>query len=134
MLDGDGNIIALASSSGGVGPDNIIRRKAWNAAASDRSAASNSEIISINNTVRGVLVNGDVRRNYIMTGATWTIRGAPPNSSNQVGTNNMNNATMETFKQGLDNGPSSTFNCFTCHGTNTTAVSHVFKDLKPLFE
>jgi len=24
-------------------------------------------------------------------------------------------------------------NCFACHGTNTTAVSHVFDDTEPLF-
>jgi len=25
-------------------------------------------------------------------------------------------------------------NCFTCHGTNTTAVSHAFDKFQPLFK
>lgn len=32
---------------------------------------------------------------------------------------------METFNQGG--------NCFACHGTNTTAVSHVFNPYEALF-
>lgn len=135
------NIVAVSSSTP-VGPDNIIRRKAWGA-ASDVSpnplktpSASNSEIISVNNSVRSVLVNGDVRGNYIMTGSTWMIAGAFPfNSFNstQVGTSRLNNTTMETFTQGPSTQASGTFNCFTCHGGHTTGVSHVFSDLKPLF-
>src|SRR6185295_16861231 len=42
-----------------------------------------------------------------------------------VGTNHMANTTMETYQQGG--------NCFSCHVTDTTAVSHVFGPLKPLF-
>lgn len=40
------------------------------------TAASNTEIISINNSVAGMLASGDVRKNYVMTGATWTEGGA----------------------------------------------------------
>lgn len=32
---------------------------------------------------------------------------------------------METFFQGN--------NCFSCHATNTTSVSHVFNETNPLF-
>jgi cytochrome c peroxidase len=42
-----------------------------------------------------------------------------------VGTNKLENTTMETFNQGA--------NCFSCHVSNTTAVSHVFNDTAPLF-
>ena len=98
--------------------------------------ASNSEIISVNNTVRNVLDPADVRRKYIMTGSTWMIAGTFPfNSFNptEVGTSKLNNTTMETFTQGADNHAANTSNCFSCHGGHTTTVSHVFGDLKPLF-
>lgn len=118
----------------------IIRWKAFGAASnlspnpiSGSARRSNTEIISINNSVRGQLVSGDVRKNYIMTGATWTIGGAAPNSTNQVGTSKLNNTTMETFTQGTSTLAAGTLNCFSCHGTNTTDVSHVFGPLKPLF-
>lgn len=135
------NIVAVSSSTP-VGPNNIIRRKAWGAASDvspnplKNSPASNSEIISVNNSVRGLLANGDVRRNYIMTGSTWMIAGVFPfNSFNatQVGTSKLNNTTMETFTQGTSTQAAGTFNCFTCHGGHFTGVSHVFSDLKPLF-
>jgi len=138
-LDGSGNIVPVSASP--VGPDTVIRRKAWGA-ASDVSpnfrgpAASNSEIISVNNTVRAVLIPGDVRRNYIMTGSTWMIAGSFPFTTfsfTQVGTSKMNNTTMETFMQGTDNRAAGTFNCFGCHPGNNVGVSHVFTDLKPLF-
>jgi hypothetical protein len=90
-----------------------------------------------------MLAGGDVRRNYIMTGATWTIGGAGPTGcfksggggGNEVGTSKLENTTMETYQQG--NGPpwATRFgaNCFSCHGSNTTNVSHMFDPLKPLF-
>jgi hypothetical protein len=77
---------------------------------------------------------GDVRNNYFMMGATWTIGGASPNGSNQVGTNRLANTTMETFQQGADNTTTNgSSNCFFCHTTNQTGVSHVFNALKKLF-
>lgn len=132
-LDSAGNILGTP-----VGPDNIIRWKAWGAASdlppNFRSPErSNSELIALNNSVRSKLVTGDVRANYIMTGSTWTIGGAAPTPSNQVGTSKMNNATMETFTQGSDNRASGTLNCFSCHSSNQTRVSHIFSDLQPLF-
>lgn len=95
----------------------------------------------------------DIRKNYIMTGATWTINGGgfngdfgnPGNpgivTGRGAGTSQMANTTMETYQQVL---PTSfqqfANNCFTCHGTNTTQVSHIFftpgfpnHGLKPLF-
>ncbi len=74
-----------------------------------------------------------------MTGATWTIFGAPPNNNNQVGTNKLANTTMETFFQ-----PS---NCFNCNQGNMLGtlvgppptppvgegLSHVYGPVKPLF-
>jgi hypothetical protein len=113
-----------------ISPSNTIRWKSWGRA--HPSATSNTEIISINNGVRGMLASGDVRGNYIMTGATWTIGGAAPTVGNEVGTNKLSNGTMETYQQGTNNMATGT-NCFSCHVTNTTAVSHMFGPLKPLF-
>ena len=141
VLDGAGNIVA-SSAGTPVGPNNIIRWKAWGAASDvapnplKSSPASNSELIRVNNDVRGMLLNGDVRRNYIMTGSTWMIAGTFPfNNFNttEVGTSKMNNATMETFTQGSSTQAVGTSNCFSCHGNQTTAVSHIFSELKPLF-
>jgi len=148
-----------------ISPSNTIRGNAWGGTTGvspnpvDATvAASNSELISINDNVRGMLSGADVRNNYIMTGATWTINGIgfngnfgnPGNpgivSGRAVGTSQMANTTMETYQQGW-NIPThaTTFNqfsnnCFSCHGTNTTSVSHIYTTpgfpshgLKPLF-
>jgi len=106
-----------------IGPSNLLRTMPFGLNGSN--ATGNAEVISINFTVRSLLDPNDVRRNYFHEGTTWTIFGASPTAGNQVGTNKLENTTMETFNQGS--------NCFACHSTNTTLVSHVFDDTKPLF-
>ena len=124
-----------------IKPSNVIHWKAWGAAFNTSpnpldpsAAASNSEIISIHNTV--TVPGGDVRNQYFMTGATWTIGGAAPTgqfpNGNEVGTSALANTTMETFQQGTSNTNASGTNCFTCHTSNQTTVSHVFAALLPL--
>jgi hypothetical protein len=105
-----------------IGPSDILRTMPWGLPGAN--ATGNAEVISINNVVRSLLDPADVRRNYFHEGTTWTIFGASPPSS-QVGTNKLENTTMETFFQGN--------NCFDCHTTNTTFVSHVFNETAPLF-
>lgn len=138
-----------ANSPFTISPSNTLRMKAWGA-ASDQTpnpltsvAGSNTDIISINNSVMTKLAAGDVRGNYVFSGATWTIGGASPNGSrgpanpggNEVGTSKLENSTLETYQQGPNTlwVDQFTANCFTCHGTNTTNVSHIFGPLKPLF-
>ncbi|HEX4954498.1 MAG TPA: hypothetical protein VF017_13990 [Thermoanaerobaculia bacterium] len=106
-----------------IGPSNILRTMPWGLNGS--SSTGNAEVISINNTVRSLLDPADLRRNYFHEGTTWTIFGGSPGAGNQVGTNKLENTTMETFSQGA--------NCFSCHATNTTSVSHVFNETSPLF-
>src|SRR5690348_18051968 len=53
-------------------------------------------VISMNNSVLAMIPNGDVRKNYVMIGATWTPFGADPTGSNQVGTKLLCNTTMES--------------------------------------
>jgi hypothetical protein len=133
----DPNIDAIPPFN--VSPSDTIRWKAWGAAfgvspnpIDGSDTASNTEIIAINNSVRGQLAGGDVRGNYIMTGSTWTIGGAAPNATNQVGTSKLANSTMETYQQGSSNSTGGS-NCFSCHRTNQTPVSHVYDALNPLF-
>ena len=145
-----------ATSGNTISPSNTIRWKPFGAAFNTRpnpfdvtAAASNSEIIAINNSVRGQLIGGDIRGNYFMVGATWTNGAAPTGSfsqppksgwpaPNEVGTSLLANSTMETYQQGSTNDTSGS-NCFACHSlgspsqtTATTALSHVFSAVKPL--
>jgi hypothetical protein len=91
--------------------------------------------------VRGQLILGDPRFNYFMTGSPWTIGGAAPTGAfnsgggggNEVGTSQMANVTMETFQQGANSAWNLSTNCFGCHTSNTTSVSHMYNPLKPLF-
>jgi len=145
-----------ANGSGTISPSDTIRWKAFGAAsdvvpnpADPSTAASNTEIIAINNSIQSMLASGDVRGNYILTGATWTVFGGAPTGSGAsaascatspvsgcpVGTSALSNSTMETYDQGKDNTlANGGSNCLTCHsGGNTTVVSHVFGALKPLF-
>lgn len=113
----------VANSPFSISASNILRTMPFGLNGS--SANGNAEVISINGTVRSLLDSADIRRNYFHEGTTWTIFGASPSGSNQVGTNKLENSTLETFFQGN--------NCFSCHATNTTAVSHLFNDTAPLF-
>jgi hypothetical protein len=112
-----------------IGPSDTRRENAWGSAS---NAFKNTEIIAINNSILGMLAPGDVRKNYLLIGATWTIGGVPPGDGNQVGTNQLANSTMETYQQ-----PS---NCFSCHhgprndGLNPKGLSHMYGQLKPLFQ
>lgn len=107
------------------------------------SAASNSEVISINNTVLGLLVGNDIRKNYMLIGATWTSGGVAPTGNSYstnptdpgaaIGTSLLANLTMETYKQSNQNS------CFSCHRSFTTPdlypanLSHVYGNIIPLF-
>lgn len=122
-MGGPGGNHVLAVAPFAISPSDILRTMPWGASGSN--ATSNAEVLSINSVVRSTLDPADLRRNYFHEGTTWTIFGASPSPSNQVGTNKLENTTMETFNQGS--------NCFACHVTNTTGVSHVFNETKPLF-
>ena len=131
--------VLVTPPAASIGTSDTIRWKAFGAASNVApnplvsTADSNTQIIAINNSVLGQLIAGDVRGNYYMTGATWTIGGAAPGGSNQVGTSRMANTTMETYQQGSNTTNVGGSNCFTCHTTNSTDVSHVFDAIKALF-
>jgi hypothetical protein len=118
-------------------------------------AIANTEVISLNNSVLGQLASGDVRANYYFVGSTWTFGGFAPTqpypvviqnpSANingaEIGTSYLTNSTMETYQQAT--GTSASTNCFSCHNNGggtppagtavTTAVSHIYPYLLPLF-
>jgi hypothetical protein len=121
-----------------ISPSDVLRMKPFGAASTN--SASNTEIIAINNNIIESLADGDIRKNYIMTGATWSRGGVDPQTS-QVGTNNLANTTMETYVQGGDGTARTGTNCFSCHTTNKVEVSHIFctpltdcaRGVRPLF-
>ncbi len=106
-----------------------------------------------------MMPSGDVRNNYVLMGATWTIPGGqtilaqtplppfgsptPQNPGNQVGTSQLSNTTMETYQQGSDTTSVGGSNCFTCHTSPGPAgspiiigndmLSHIFTEIKKLF-
>jgi len=112
-------------------------------------AIANTEVISINNSVVGQLVTGDVRANYYFIGSTWTDGGFAPTypypvlpsgmspNGAEIGTSYLANSTMETYTQATTTSPG--LNCFSCHanagGTPppstpvTTDVSHIYSSL-----
>jgi hypothetical protein len=99
-------------------------------------AASNTQIISLNNDIHSQMNAQDVRSKYLFLGATWTEQGAAPSTNWKgvdqpgvvVGTSHLANSTLETFSQsetyvqGNFPGPG----CFSCHISNTVSVSHIF--------
>lgn len=135
-----------------ISPSNTLRTKPWGSAvdvkpnAEDASpAASNSEIIAINNAVISRLKGKDVRKNYIFIGATWTSNGAGPNGYSYnpkvdslsvagvaIGASQLANSTMETYVQNGDKY-NAYGSCFSCHsnkeGLRPGDLSHVFNAL-----
>jgi hypothetical protein len=127
-----------------ITPSNTQRTNPWGLPGTAvASVVSNTQIVSINQSVLSQLLSGDMRKNYFMLGATWTLGGAPPTAvppsttdGTQVGTNFLANSTMETYVQGVTN-------CFSCHdnlgvtngmlgnGTNS-GLSHIYFPMQPL--
>jgi hypothetical protein len=114
----------VASSGQTIGPVDVTRTHPWGTFAEDTD--NNTDIISLNRDVRSQLPGGDVRANYILTGAEWTDGTVPNDANNTAGTPLMANSTMETFHQNSD--------CFFCHrGGMLTGLSHIWGNMEPLF-
>jgi len=134
----------IAAVTGSIGASDTLRMKAWGTGSDDPNVtSSNTQVISIDHnmaTLFAGLSGTDVRSNYILTGATWTLNGAIPSpASNQAGTTSLQNSTLETYVQGNNttvNGSNHglVMNCFDCHAsaTNGFDTSHIYPDLKPL--
>jgi hypothetical protein len=133
------NITATTGQT--ISPSDTLRWKAWGTGSNAGNVlVENTEVISVDNSVLTQLIKGDVRANYILTGATWTIGGNTVTSTNQVGTNLLCNTTLETYDQGI-NSQINGSNCFSCHSNGSqpvgqpanTAVSHIYSSLIPLY-
>ena len=136
-----------------VSPSNSTRTKPWGVANAGvpnpenaTVAASNSQIISINNDIQRLLVGNDLRRHYLFIGSTWTSGGTAPDGTSYsatntqaataIGTSQLANTTMETYIQNYE-GYNQNGSCFNCHHDFDspaptllpTELSHVFKDL-----
>lgn len=141
---------ALTAQTGQtISPSDTLRQNAFGVAPvgtpnqNDATPAiANTEVLALNNSVLGQLVNGDVRKNYYFLGTTWTMNGAPPTSpypvgGNEIGTSYLSNSTMETYQQWMGaSNPGN--NCLDCHQSSSssitnTGVSHIFGTLAPLF-
>ncbi|MBC7777808.1 MAG: hypothetical protein H7246_20405 [Phycisphaerae bacterium] len=109
-LDDDGNGSMTAGYADSIRASNCLRLNPWGSHPNLSSAASNSEIISINNAVLGFLPGNDIRKNYMLIGTMW---GKYPGE----GTTSLANSTMETFLQGES--------CLTCHSSG----SHIAGDI-----
>src|SRR5262249_933286 len=97
------NIVAVPNQT--IGPVDVTRKNPWGTFAQDTD--NNTDIVSLNLNMHTQLPSGDVRANYILTGAEWTDGKVPDDATNTRGTPLMANSTMETFKQSED--------CFACH-------------------
>jgi hypothetical protein len=123
-----------------IGPSDAYRQNAWGSTSPD--PVRNTEIVSINNSVFGKLIAGDVRKKYIMVGAIWTDGTPPQQTTGPNPTNNFKgakalaNVTMETFLQNS--------NCLRCHKDNmlgsppgpggfSGGLSHIWSQMQPLF-
>jgi hypothetical protein len=141
--------VNAVNSTTSVQGTNVLRLAPWGAPDNQTPnpliasvAASNTQIISLNNDIHSQMNSADVRNNYLFLGATWTENGGAAstnfNGTNAtgivVGTSHLANSTLETFTQskvfvpGHFPGPG----CLSCHNTNTVSVSHLFDSMQAL--
>jgi hypothetical protein len=135
-----------------ISPSNTQKTKPWGVAYSGQpnaenptAAASNTEILSINSSIQKLLPGNDVRKRYLLLGATWTDGGAGPDGTSYspqntqagtaIGTSQLANSTMETYIQN-GTGYNKNGTCFYCHSNNGGLepgdLSHVFNAILPL--
>jgi len=111
--------IEAVDQTSGMGPSDTCRINAWGSLAGSTSSyrEDNTRIIAVNNGAFGKLRNGDLRKNYMLIGATWNAG---------LGTNHLANTTLETYVQGT--------NCFSCHNGRLTTgmLSHMWLPVLPL--
>ncbi|MBW4891578.1 hypothetical protein KXQ82_17765 [Mucilaginibacter sp. HMF5004] len=150
IVNGPNTDTLFAQPTHTISASNTLRTMPWGSQSAagaysnqqdTTSAASNSEILSINNAIHGMLAKGDVRANYLLIGAVWTPNGTAPTGYGYagtvspgitIGTSVLANSTMETYFQ------SPTQSCFTCHSNNPgtptlspDTISHVFANIQP---
>jgi len=128
------NIVGVGGAK--IAPSDTIRFSPWGQNSNAADVSNNTQIISVNDSVRTQLDKKDARRNYFLVGSTWTNSKIPGVDMNvkTVGSQLLANATMETY--------ASQSNCFSCHAGNplgtgggpaaADGLSHIYGDLAPL--
>lgn len=160
MIVSNDSILAYGGNT--ISPSNTQMICAFGVATNTRPnaedatpAASNSEVISINNAVRKLLKGKDIRKNYMLIGATWTFGGAAPTGISYayplpgdstagidtaagvaIGTSQLANSTMETYVQDSASLYTQYGSCLSCHSNNNGLapddLSHIYGGLIPL--
>jgi hypothetical protein len=138
-VDKDGNIVPEMTGKPMV-PSDTKRAFPWGQGTTD----NNTLIISLNNSVLGMIPDGDVRKNYVLIGTLWTKGGVVPGfdpsiQATDIGSVTLANATMETYVQ------FQLTNCFACHQAvsgnglglpnvqgRSAGFSHIYGDLQAL--
>ncbi len=124
-----GNNIKAASGQT-ISASSTIRVYPYGNETSKSGAKNNTEIISLNEQIQGMLKGNDVRKNYFLVGAVWTQGGVIPQSNKTndpvfEGSPKLTNSTMETYFENT--------NCFSCHnGGKLGGLSHIFDKIDPL--
>ncbi|AIE84467.1 hypothetical protein [Fimbriimonas ginsengisoli] len=142
-VGGPKNESIVSPTTAPIGPGTAIRFTPFGAAndvppnQKDSVAESNSQILSLNQNVAKLMPGGDLRNQYHFLGCTWTNGGVVPTTpypGTVIGTSYLSNSTMETFTQKTGNSKTMGifYGCMFCHDTNTTSVSHIFTDTRPL--
>jgi hypothetical protein len=123
------------------------------------NALSNTQVITANNQLLAAMPQGDIRNNYYLLGAIWTVGGAPlctkksdgtlscepdcltatsQSPTNQVGTCMLENSTMETYAQLEQSGvtPPGGFqsSCFDCHQAAVTSSNVTSTDTSHIYD
>ena len=98
-----------------IGPSDTRREHAWGSA--DNNPVHNARVIAINKGTLQKLPDGDVRKHYLLIGATW---------SSGVGSNLLANTTLETYEQNRA--------CFHCHRGELPGgmLSRIYLSIQPL--
>jgi hypothetical protein len=128
-VDANGNITAEARKT--IGATQVYLTQPFGEAMNNPNAKTNTAIRTINEYITSLLAEGDVRKNYIMIGATWTSNGVPglPDGPAAIveGSQQLANSSMETFFQ--------KDNCFSCHyGGKLEGLSHIWSKMGKLTE
>jgi hypothetical protein len=69
MVMDNNDIVAINGET--IGPSDVLRVSPWGTYQAEYAPNPNTQVIFTNNNVQGRLKHGDVRKNYMLVGATW---------------------------------------------------------------
>jgi hypothetical protein len=113
-----------------IAPSDTLRVNPWGSLTGPGSAQTNTDVLSLNSNILGMIPPNDVRRHYLLMGATWTVGGKIPGvdpGAQTIGSLHLANTTLETYTQSL--------NCFDCHqgpSFGPDNLTHIYALIKAL--